>query len=250
MLLIRSLRIYSFDWILCFNRVNTFIFIVIVSVSSIHGGQPYQYTNAQKLVALPAYHQQTQAYKTIVAPTPSTTASSYTAAYVQPTAISPIKVRNMQSNLIIFCAAVCTTLLSNKCYLTQSSSFFLYFHFILFVSTFRKHNKITMDPLQLHMHKNWPPTLHRILLVPRLQRHKPHIIRRTINNRTQVIKDLPSIICHKHPIQMQPFILDRSNCIRHHHSANTATLRLRHRKNISMHRNRFATTPSSISINE
>lgn len=72
----------------------SFLVIFRFAVSAIHGGQQYQYTNAQKLVALPAYHQQqTQAYKTVVAPTTSTSASSYTAAYVQPTAISPVKVR-------------------------------------------------------------------------------------------------------------------------------------------------------------
>lgn len=72
------------------------LIFAFITVSAIHGAQPYQYANAQKLIALPAYHQQqTQAYKTIVAPTTSTAASSYTAAYVQPTAISPVKVRSI-----------------------------------------------------------------------------------------------------------------------------------------------------------
>lgn len=47
-----------------------------------------QYATAQKLVAVPAYQQQ---YK--VSPTAGTT---YTNAYVQPTAISPIKVNTFE----------------------------------------------------------------------------------------------------------------------------------------------------------
>lgn len=59
----------------------------MISVSSISGGQTY--ANAQKLVALPGYQ---QAYKTFVTPSQNA-ASAYTAAYVQPTAISALKVR-------------------------------------------------------------------------------------------------------------------------------------------------------------
>lgn len=70
---------------------------VIISVSSIAASQTY--ANAQKLVALPAYQQQTQAYKTFVGPS-TNQASPYTAAYVQPTAISALKV-NFQMSILI-----------------------------------------------------------------------------------------------------------------------------------------------------
>lgn len=55
--------------------------IILVTSPSI------QYATAQKLLAVPAYQQQLPTYK--VSPTAAT---SYTTAYVQPTAISPVKV--------------------------------------------------------------------------------------------------------------------------------------------------------------
>lgn len=61
-------------------------------VSYPNAGSSLNYATAQKLVAVPSYTQAYRAPIPFMTPTAATTPSAYTAAYVQPTGIAPVKV--------------------------------------------------------------------------------------------------------------------------------------------------------------
>lgn len=110
---------------------------------------------------------------------------------------------------------------------------------ILRFSTIRKHSRTTTDPPQRRTHRNWPHMHHRILSLHLHQRHKRTSHPIINNSRAQtIIKDWSSITCRKHPTRIRPCTMDRNNCIRQRRSANTATLRSLHHRNISMPHNR------------
>lgn len=66
------------------------LFFSFAEVSYANAASPLNYATGQKLFAVPSY---TQAYRSVVAPTAATSsAASYTSAYIQPTGSAPVKV--------------------------------------------------------------------------------------------------------------------------------------------------------------